>query len=183
MPFPYSFPFTFGEPPALPSRTSQTVGDFGLTWIPASAAASLSVEDDDLALDDGLETAVLLSLFLDRRADKGDVLPAGETNRRGWWADEFATVTGDKIGSRLWLLARSKDTPSVLVRAQAYVVEALEWMKEDRLADAVAVSVTRADHSAGQSVIVFQISIDRPDTDPVTFRYNYNWTAQEFRRA
>jgi phage gp46-like protein len=41
------------------------------------------LDGGDLSTDDGLETAVLLSLITDRRAEADDVLPDGGTDRRG----------------------------------------------------------------------------------------------------
>lgn len=80
----------------------------------------------DLVAENTLRTAVILSLFLDRRADDDDVLPNGSNDRRGWWADTVAPMTeygiggglasGDRIGSRLWLLSREKQLAGVLDR-------------------------------------------------------------------
>lgn len=104
---------------------------FGLTTLGA-----------DLATEDGLRAAVLVSLFTDRRAEADDPLPGapGSADRRGWWADAWPEVDGDRIGSRLWLLAREKQTADVLQRAQVYSEEALAWLIEDGVA--LAVSVT-----------------------------------------
>lgn len=94
-----------------------------------------------LAEDDGLRTAVLLSLFLDRRAGAQDPLPdAGTPDRRGWVGDALAAVPGDRIGSRLWLLRREKQLPGVPPRAEIYAREALAWLLEDGIATAVDVA-------------------------------------------
>lgn len=94
--------------------------------------------------DDGLETAVVLSLFTDGRANDDDVLPdeanAGSDRRRGWWGDTYADVRGDRIGSRLWLLAREKQTQQVLERAREYGREALQWLVDDGIAREVTVT-------------------------------------------
>lgn len=92
-----------------------------------------------LATDDGLKTSVLLSLFLDRRARPDDALPdAAAGDRRGWVGDAFDL--GDRIGSRLWLLAREKQTEETRRRAEEYAAEALDWLVEDGLASAVRIS-------------------------------------------
>lgn len=153
--------------------------DLALTWNPEEISADLSIEANDLASDDGLETAVLMSLFLDREAAEGDVLPEGETDRRGWWGDAFPTVDGDKIGSRLWLLARSKRTPDVLARAEEYTREALAWLVEDRVASKVDVTTEFVGdgHELGIAVEIY-----RPGkTDPTSFRFGSTWAAQEAR--
>jgi hypothetical protein len=48
------------------------LADLALTWSEKTGDADLSLIDSDLASDRGLETAVILSLFLDRRAEDDD---------------------------------------------------------------------------------------------------------------
>jgi len=106
----------------------------------------LQLADSDLLTDDSLLTAVIISLFTDRQAEPGDELPAGGNDRKGWWGDATlpATLAGgkDKIGSRLWLIKREKQLPSVLVRIKDYAEEALAWLVTDGHAKAVAVTAT-----------------------------------------
>lgn len=91
----------------------------------------------DLASDWGLETSVVISLFTDGLAEL-DETPRG-AQRRGWWGDAFASIPGDRIGSKLWLLAREKQLPATLARAEAYVSAALQWLVDDGVAGAVTV--------------------------------------------
>lgn len=81
--------------------------------------------------DEGLRTAVIISLFSDRRANDADVLPDGTNDRRGWWGDVCPEVEGDLIGSRLWLLSRAKQTKANLRLAETYAREGLQWMLDD----------------------------------------------------
>ena len=66
----------------------------------------LSIVDGDLLGDDGLMTAVTVSLFTDRLAREDDPLPESmpgkEPDRRGWWGD-LVRLDGraNPIGSRL----------------------------------------------------------------------------------
>lgn len=96
----------------------------------------------DLATDDGLDTAIALSLWTDRLANADDEIPDGSGDRRGWWGDAYLPPlldgTADRIGSRLWLLARALQTLDTAQRAQTYCQEALQWLVDD----GVAVSVT-----------------------------------------
>jgi phage gp46-like protein len=95
----------------------------------------------DLLTDEGPETAVLLSLFTDGLAHEDDVLPdPGDADRRGWWADTDAPE--GPIGSRLWLLAREKETAGVQQRAEFYAREALQWMIDDEVCDRIDVTAT-----------------------------------------
>jgi phage gp46-like protein len=159
------------------------MNDPGLSWNTQAGAADFAIQANDLAQDGGLETAVMLSLFTDRRAEDGDVLPDAEKNRRGWWGDTFPVVEGDRFGSRLWLLARSKDTKDVLSRAPEYAKESLQWLLDDKVASQVDVAVDRGTLSGRDSAIVLTITIHRPQVDAVTYRYNYTWASQEARRA
>jgi phage gp46-like protein len=107
--------------------------DVALRWITDEARADAVVTAEDLLADDGLQSAVLLSLMCDRRADDNDVLPPGETERRGWWADQFSGIEGDRIGSKLWLLKRERRTRQTLLRARQYSLDSLQWMIDDKI--------------------------------------------------
>lgn len=102
----------------------------------------------DVATDDGLRTAVLLSLFTDRRAENDDAVE--DDDRRGWHAHP-------KRGSRLWLLARAKETPDTLSRAKTYTEEALAWLVDD----GVARSVTVEAEWIGRGWIGLRVTIER----------------------
>ncbi len=110
--------------------------DIAVKYNPDLMSCGWNIDRPGLAADTGLETAVILSLFTDRRAHGDDILPSGD-DRRGWWADAHADVEGDRWGSRLWLLARSKQMPDVLRRAEEYAREALQWLIEDRVMQSV----------------------------------------------
>lgn len=152
--------------------------DIALEWDSTAGAASVVVEANDLKPDDGLATSIYLSLFLDRRAEPGDVLPDGVTDRRGWWADAHPVAAGDVIGSRLWLLERSKNTPDVLDRATTYAREALQWLLDDRVSDRVDVTTEFLDGVAGLGIVV---TVYRPGVDPARFRFDRTWDAEETR--
>jgi phage gp46-like protein len=150
------------------------MSDIALVWDPTQGCADLAVAANDLARDDGLQTAVLLSLFTDRSAETGDPLPSSETDRRGWWGDSVPVVEGDRIGSRLWLLAREKVNPKILSRAEDYAREALRWLVDDLVAERVEVTA-----SISGAWLVLAVVIYRPQQDPARYRFNTVWAAQE----
>jgi phage gp46-like protein len=152
------------------------MADLALRW--NGHAGDLVLEADDLVRDDGLETAVILSLFVDRRADAGDILPDGGTDRRGWWGDAAPPVAGDRIGSRLWLLSREKERGTALRRAEEYAREALQWLVDDRVAERVEVDA----QVPRTGVLGLAITIHRPRKDPVQYRFDLTWSAQQARR-
>lgn len=131
----------------------------------------LTVAGADLATDDGLATAIVVSLFTDRRALPDDRLPSGAEDRRGWWGDLLADRDDDRIGSRLWLLSREKQLPDVLVRAEEYAAEALAWLTEDRIASAVAVTA----EVVRDGMLGLLVRVTRPDGGSVEYRYNHVW--------
>ena len=122
----------------------------------------LQLAGGDLMSDDSLLTAVVISLFTNRLAEPGDELPAGETDRQGWWADSTlpALKTGggkDRIGSRLWLLKREKQLPSVLARAREYAEEALAWLVTEGHVLAVKVIAT----APARGVLLLDVRLTR----------------------
>ncbi|MBK1613377.1 hypothetical protein CKO44_07825 [Rubrivivax gelatinosus] len=96
-----------------------------------------------VALESTLATAVVLSLFTDRRATRDDELPQGATDRRGWVGAEFLgsgfDAREDQWGSALWMLT-GKATVDVLERARFAASEALAWMVRDGLASRIEVA-------------------------------------------
>jgi len=159
----------------MASSSALQLADLALVWADATGDADLALIDADLASDVGLETAVMLSLFCHRRAEDDDVPPSGDPrDRRGWWADQFADVTGDRIGSRLWLLDRAKATNEVALRAREYVLEALAWMIEDRVVASISVDVTLI----GGGLLI-DLALQRPGLDPIAFRFAHTWASQE----
>lgn len=151
------------------------LADLALTWDAATGDADLSLIDSDLASDRGLETAVLLSLFLDRRAEPDDKPPSGDaTDRRGWWADQLATVEGDRYGSRLWLLDRATIRSELAARAKQYAEEALAWMIEDRVVSGVEVTTETT-----RNALFISVGLQRPGRDPITYRFMHVWDSIE----
>jgi phage gp46-like protein len=150
------------------------MSDIALRWNAAAMAADVAIEGRDLAGEAGLETAVMLSLFTDRRAEPGDPLPAAATDRRGWWGDAVPVVPGDLLGSRLWLLAREKETPKALERAEEYARAALQWLLDDRVAERVEVEADIPKPGwLGLTVV-----IHRPKAEPTRYRFTHAWAAQ-----
>jgi len=152
------------------------MSDIRLTW--NVHAADVSVTANDLATDDGLETAVILSLFTDRRATSADVLPEGQSDRRGWWGDDMPLVADDRIGSRLWLLGREKQLATVLVRAREYALEALQWLLDDGIAERVEVT---AAFGPREGWVTLHVVITKPTAMPVEYRFHAVWTGQAAR--
>ena len=125
--------------------------DIALVWQVNNA--DIAISQADLLLDGSLQTAVIISLFTDRRALDADDLPGGpNTDKRGWWGDSF---NRRRIGSRLWLLSREKQLQNVLRRAKEYADEALKWLIDDKLVQRINVVASIPE----QSVLLLTIQI------------------------
>lgn len=94
----------------------------------------LVLDGYQLAQDDTIQTAVLLSLWSDAR-DGGE---------RGFWAESLLQ-TGDSFGSRLWTLRKHGLSTERVEMARQYALEALAWLVADGYATSVEVLATRLD--------------------------------------
>lgn len=112
-----------------------------LAWNDDLQSADLRIENG-LVEDDTLATSIIISLFTDARARPSDILPNGDTDRRGWVGDALSETEGDRIGSRLWLLRRAKETEETRRRAAGYAREALTWIVETSMARGIDVSAS-----------------------------------------
>lgn len=115
------------------------MADIRTIWDSAALTGDWLLAGGSLAADHDLETAVIISLFTDALAGPDDRLPDGSGDRRGWWADTGEGLEGP-LGSRLWLLAREKQSEETRLRAEGYAREALRWLVTDGVAERVEVT-------------------------------------------
>jgi len=111
---------------------------------------------------------VLVSVFTDRVANPDDPIPDGTGDPRGWWGD----IGEDKpIGSRLWLLDRSKQTQEVLNNARDYINEALQWLVDD----GVVASIDVQTQWVRDTFLGAQITLYQPDGSQISLTYAWAW--------
>jgi len=143
------------------------------------ASGEILFEENDAALDYGLTNLVLASLFTDKRAFPDDEIPDGTTKRRGWWGDTVSDTEDDTIGSRLWLLSRSKTTNDVLNKAKGFIDEALEWMVEDGLVAEIEVTTERIFYASdGNYTLGAQIDLRRESGENISINFKDLWDGQ-----
>ena len=123
------------------------------TWNATAQAVEFTLQPADAITR--LKTAVVISLFTDRRGNEEDV-PNGELNR-GYWGD-MDLPEGESLGSKLWLLKREKLTPETINAARDYITEALEWMIDASLIVAMSVTVERQNNQW----LAYEISLQLP---------------------
>lgn len=84
--------------------------------------------DGDIATEDAFNTAILYSLFGERRATASEI--QDPRRRRGWIGN------GEQFqnGSKIWLFQQSRLTRTIITRIADEAEKALEWLVEDGFA-------------------------------------------------
>ena len=154
-------------------RAYMIAQDIKMTYSPNTMDWDITWSGNDLLMEPGLETAVEMSLFTDRRANDDDTLPDNNTDKRGWWGDVISPVEdNDQMGSRLWLLRRCKATNENLRLAEDYAKESLEWMVTDGVVAKLECNAFRMNETLG-----LQVTLYRSDGSKVMLTYNQLWEA------
>ncbi len=91
----------------------------------------IDAEAADFAKTAGLESALLVSLFSDRRADESEVRDPFQ--RRGWIGDLVSDIPNDRYGSGLWLYEQRRMTAEIAVGVRLEAEQSLDWMRDDGL--------------------------------------------------
>jgi phage gp46-like protein len=132
----------------------------------------IETEIDSNETEEGLRTAILLSLYVDQRVEDDEL--EDNVENRGWWGDMFEE---SPYGSKLWTLEREKVTKEVINRYEQYAREALEWLIKDGIADSVSVKAS----FSGQNIYC-EIEITR---DEESFKYKFDnlWKKEEERNG
>lgn len=121
--------------------------------------------DGDIVTADFFDTAILMSIFCERRATPSEV-PESE-RRRGWIGNE--STPGFEIGSKLWLYYQARVTRSILSGLESVILAGLQWMIDDGIAESIEVN---AELSGGR--VVVDIPTKRPSSK-VERRYYDLW--------
>lgn len=148
--------------------------DAALVWNADAWHGDIAIDRGAVVLDDGLRTAILISLFTDARAPADAPLPEESADRRGWWGDDFPVTPArsGETGSLLWLLARSKITQATINRAREYATAALQWLLADGIASRVTVEVEAQERQR----LAIRVELERP-SGPAREFYDYVWEA------
>jgi phage gp46-like protein len=141
---------------------------------------ALLLGDGSLDSSQALATAVIVALGTNRLASPTDILPDPDsTDRMGWWGDLDAEEIwgGWPIGTRLWLLIRSKIVGTearegaTITRVEAYIREALQPLITIRAASRMLVKVAHVDRER----IDASIRLYRGPELAVDLRYEVLW--------
>lgn len=103
----------------------------------------IDFENGDFALTDGLDTAIVLSIFDEKRASSTQV--EEPSLRRGHFINEFADIEGYEVGSLQWLYtAQNANSNSNATNIENALRGGLRWFIEDGIAKNVAVNVVKS---------------------------------------
>ena len=129
------------------------IKDAAIIWV--NGGGDITVDGEDLLIDESLTTAIIISLFTDRAVPIDEL--EGQENA-GWWGDSYSD---EPWGSKLWLLARSKSLQTVADDAEDYAYEALEWLIDDGHVDSIVVNATRrsSNNSAVKDLLHLHITL------------------------
>jgi phage gp46-like protein len=103
------------------------MSDIKTAFTDLSTGTQYDIGNLGLAEDDSLTTAVIISLFTDKRDTT-----AQPQDARGWWA-------GD-IGSLRWTLSRSKQNNEILQKLIKFDTAALQWLIDDMLVKSIDIT-------------------------------------------
>lgn len=148
------------------------MSDLLITWDPTTYEGDLVLDGFDLATDEGLASAVFVSIFTWRRANPDDDVTDGDL--KGWFGDSYAETEGDQIGSRIWLFLREKITTANLLKLREVIRESLQWLIDDGIASNLEVEVFRnPDHSI--HTVEADVTIYRSNGGQVNLRFEDLW--------
>ena len=151
--------------------------DIAIIWNGVEQTGDIQYKDGDLIREDGLTTAVLLSLFLDSRANDDSGI-SDPDKKRGWWGDLIdPAFEGVGLGSNLWLLSREKVTKTTLNLTEQYIRDALAWMIADGVVTKIDVEV-EALGSIETPVLAAAITLHFADGETEVIKFKDLWDAQ-----
>lgn len=120
-------------------------------------------ENGDIATADFFDTAILYSIFGERRASSDEVVQP--ELRRGWIGnDDFEN------GSKIWLFSQARVTASNLRRLENEIQSCLQWLIDD----GYAVSIDDVDVTLSNNVVRAAVTIRR-SRDQVDRRFYDLW--------
>lgn len=113
----------------------------------------ISFENGDFKSTEGLDTSILMSLLIDKRASESEV--SEPRRRRGWIGNEQNDQADYQIGSKIWLKEQSRITTQTANECADYAFDSLKWMIDDNLVKNVTVNGRIVDEKI-QIEVIFQ---------------------------
>lgn len=130
-------------------------------------------DNGDILTDDFFDTALLMSIYCERRATASEV-PQSD-RRRGWIGNE--STPDFEIGSKVWLYEQSRVTGSLLRGIESVVLNSLQWLIDDNYAVKI-----NADATLSNSKVTLEANIERPSSN-VDKRFFELWDTTGLSKA
>lgn len=130
----------------------------GLTFDNAAGHADVAFEAGQLVTEPGLITAILISLYTNKRDPSR---PQGDQG--GWWGTALDEA-GDEWGSLCWTLAREHPTERTRQKYESYSTDALAWMIADGIAESVSTPCWWEYPQPGVARLMRAVDIKRPQS-------------------
>lgn len=125
----------------------------------------ISIANGDVVMDQSFDTAIVISLFSNARADENEV--PKPSNRQGVWYSP-------DVGSKLWIALTSRKTNDTLNKARDYTKSCLQWLIDDGYLKNIEVNVELI--SKGIVIKVYLIRFD----SRIETRFYQAWENSEF---
>jgi len=125
-----------------------TANEFGLYDIALDS-------DGDISSVQSFDTAILMSLFEEKRADSSEV--AITQNRRGYWGNEFYQDVADREqGSKIWLYEQARLNQDTINGIDDATNDCLLWLVEQQFIKSIDINV-----NSQRGVVVGNVSLVR----------------------
>jgi phage gp46-like protein len=146
--------------------------DCKILWDNSTGVGDIGISNSDLQIEEGLETAVFMSLYTDQRAaeDENTNFPL---DKRGWWGDMLES-NGDQVGSKLWLYEREKLTTKVIAQIKDAMYDCLQWMIDDGIVARIDIALEKQENNK----LFTEIKLFRQDDSRTTVKFDDLWNAQ-----
>lgn len=167
----------------LPLDKVTKEGDIYLEFDPIAGYADVRLADRDVERDPGFETAILLTLGSDKRAEDNEFLPDDSGYKGGWWGDAVAENPGDQIGWKGWLLRRAKSQNEVISQCGEYLRDGFQWMIDDGIISDFKSTVERVTSPSQQTILQMKLHFVRPGGQSIFYTFFYNWEEQLLKRG
>lgn len=90
----------------------------------------ISFTDGDFTLENGLNTAIQMSIFCEQRLEDSEVTPL---LRGGWVGNVLQPIEGYQQGSLIWTKYQSNMNPELKSVIEGYLNDCFLWMLEDAI--------------------------------------------------
>ncbi len=148
--------------------------DISISYNNTLGEYDVKYEHGDIQTDRTMTTALLMSIFTDRRANDDDELP-NEGDKGGWWGD-LLEEDDTKKGSRLWLL-KGRIDQQALNQAKEYIKESIQWFVDDGIWQFFSVTTEKGGEAYNQR-LNFQIDAHYSNGQNVSYKFKDLWGSQ-----